>query len=153
MNIGYYKNEKIKIQIKAQGEEIIEIKIINNTQNTEKENENLAIKQCKNQLEKYFKGELKKFNLKIKTKGTDFQKQVWEALTKLEYGKTVTYKKVAEMIEKPKAIRAVANAIAKNQIWIVIPCHRVIGSNGKLTGYAGGLENKKYLLEIEKVKI
>ena len=60
MNIGYYKNEKIKIQIKAQGEEIIEIKIINNTQNTEKENENLAIKQCKNQLEKYFKGELKK---------------------------------------------------------------------------------------------
>ena len=153
MNIGYYKNEKIKIQIKAQGEEIIEIKIINSIQNTEKENENLAIKQCKNQLEKYFKGELKKFNLKIKTKGTDFQKQVWEALTKLEYGKTVTYKKVAEMIEKPKAIRAVANAIAKNQIWIVIPCHRVIGSNGKLTGYAGGLENKKYLLEIEKVKI
>ena len=129
MNIGYYKNEKIKIQIKAQGEEIIEIKIINNTQNTEKENENLAIKQCKNQLEKYFKGELKKFNLKIKTKGTDFQKQVWEALTKLEYGKTVTYKKVAEMIEKPKAIRAVANAIAKNQIWIVI--QKILNRNRK----------------------
>jgi len=101
------------------------------------------------QLQEYFAGKRKVFDLELAPSGTDFQKKVWQALLKIPYGKTATYKEIAAAIGHPKAARAVGMACNKNPIAIIIPCHRVVGSNGSLTGYAGGLEMKKRLLELE----
>lgn len=101
------------------------------------------------QSEEYFKGERKVFSLKLNPEGTDFQKRVWDALLTIPYGKTVTYLELSKALGDVKAIRAVANANGKNPLWIIVPCHRVIGSDGSLTGYAGGLSRKKWLLEHE----
>lgn len=101
------------------------------------------------QLQEYFEGSRKEFTLKLDPKGTDFQKRVWEELQKIPYGKTVNYLQIAKRLGDPKVIRAAASANGKNPISIIIPCHRVIGSDGSLTGYAGGLHRKKWLLEHE----
>lgn len=101
------------------------------------------------QLNEYFDGKRTDFQFKMNPKGTDFQKKVWEQLVQIPYGKTVSYQEVTNILGDPKAIRAVANANGKNPLWIVIPCHRVIGSDGSLTGYAGGLWRKKWLLDHE----
>lgn len=111
--------------------------------------ENEHIKQAKNEISEYFNGKRKVFDVKVHSPGTDFQKSVWECLKKIAFGDTATYKQQAERIRKPKAIRAVASANGFNRISIIIPCHRVIGTNGQLTGYGGGLERKKWLLEHE----
>jgi methylated-DNA-[protein]-cysteine S-methyltransferase len=103
-----------------------------------------------NQLQQYFAGELKDFDLKLNPQGTDFQKRVWQALLTIPYGKTASYMALAKELGDPLAIRAVAAANGKNPLWILIPCHRVIGSDGSLTGYAGGLWRKKWLLEHEQ---
>ena len=102
------------------------------------------------QLEEYFRGERKNFDLPLELHGTDFQRRVWQELLKIPYGETVSYKNIAERVGNPYAARAVGMANNKNPIPIIIPCHRVIGSNGKLVGYAGGLELKQKLLELEK---
>lgn len=102
------------------------------------------------QLEEYFAGERTEFDLKLNPLGTEFQKRVWQALKDIPYGKTITYLDLSKTLGDPLAIRAVAAANGKNPLWILIPCHRVIGSNGKLTGYAGGLWRKKWLLEHEQ---
>ena len=102
------------------------------------------------QLDEYFNMQRKTFDIPIRMVGTDFQKSVWEALLKVPYGTTSTYLQLAKDIGKAKAVRAVANANAANAIGIIIPCHRIIGTNGELTGYAGGLPLKKYLLELEQ---
>ena len=104
---------------------------------------------CIKQLEAYFNGKLKVFNLKLDLQGTAFQCKVWNQLQTINYGKTTTYLNQAKDLHNVKAIRAVAAANAKNPLWIVIPCHRVLGSNGKLIGYAGGLWRKKWLLNHE----
>lgn len=104
----------------------------------------------KRELEDYFKGKLKLFSVPLKITGTDFQKKVWENLLKIPAGKTISYQQLAERTGNPSAARAVAKANGDNKIAIVIPCHRVIGKNGDLTGYGGGLWRKKYLLELEK---
>ena len=101
------------------------------------------------QLEAYFKGELKEFKLKLNPEGTPFQKKVWEGLQEIPYGETCSYLELSKNLGDVKAIRAVAAANGKNPLWIVIPCHRVIGSDGSLTGYAGGLWRKKWLLDLE----
>jgi methylated-DNA-[protein]-cysteine S-methyltransferase len=101
------------------------------------------------QLQDYFSGKIQKFKLKINTSGTDFQKEVWNALNKIPYGETRTYLQLSKELGNVKAIRAVAAANGKNPLWIVTPCHRVIGSDGSLTGYAGGLWRKKWLLDFE----
>ncbi len=108
-----------------------------------------ALQNCVNQLNEYFKGKRTEFDLKLNPQGTSFQKTVWEELNKIPYGSTRTYLEQTKLIGDPKAIRAVASANGKNPIWIVIPCHRVIGSDGSLTGYAGGLWRKKWLLNHE----
>lgn len=108
-----------------------------------------ALQNCVNQLDEYFKGKRTEFDLKLNPQGTGFQKTVWEELNKIPYGNTRTYLEQTKHIGDPKAIRAVASANGKNPIWIVIPCHRVIGSDGSLTGYAGGLWRKKWLLNHE----
>ncbi|NLJ80242.1 MAG: methylated-DNA--[protein]-cysteine S-methyltransferase [Firmicutes bacterium] len=102
------------------------------------------------QLKEYFAGARQEFDLDLKPKGTDFQKRVWEALLTVPYGETISYKQVAERIGKPRAYRAVGLANNRNPIAIIIPCHRVIGADGKLVGYGGGLETKRFLLDLEK---
>ena len=101
------------------------------------------------QLNAYFSSELTEFNVDIKMSGTDFQKNVWSALKTIPYGETASYKTIAEKIQSPKAMRAVGLANGKNPISIIVPCHRVIGANGSLTGYSGGLQRKKWLLAHE----
>ena len=101
------------------------------------------------QLEEYFEGKRRRFRLTIAPAGTAFQKKVWNALRTIEHGETKTYGEIAKAIKKPGAARAVGLANQKNPISIIIPCHRVIGSNGTLTGYSGGLEAKKKLLSLE----
>lgn len=102
------------------------------------------------QLDEYFQGKRTTFSLPFKLIGTPFQLAVWKELQNIPYGKTTSYKEIAQKINKPKAYRAVGMANNKNPLPIIIPCHRVIGSNGKLIGYAGGLKLKNYLLELEK---
>ena len=106
---------------------------------------NLAIKQ----LDEYFEGTRKEFDLPLNQPGTDFQQQVWQQLLTIPYGKTITYGQQSQMMNSPLAIRAIASANGKNMLWIVVPCHRVIGTNGSLTGYAGGLWRKQWLLDHE----
>ena len=101
------------------------------------------------QLNEYFEGKRLNFDLKLNPQGTDFQKKVWKGLLQIPYGKTRTYLEQSKVLGDVKAIRAVASANGKNPLWIVVPCHRVIGSDGSLTGYAGGLWRKKWLLEHE----
>lgn len=102
-----------------------------------------------NQLNEYFEGIRTDFDFKLNPKGTDFQQKVWKGLLQIPYGKTRTYLEQSKILGDVKAIRAVASANGKNPLWIVVPCHRVIGSDGSLTGYAGGLWRKKWLLEHE----
>ncbi|MBM6615207.1 methylated-DNA--[protein]-cysteine S-methyltransferase [Desemzia sp. RIT804] len=104
-------------------------------------------------LEEYFQGTRKEFDVPLDIKGTNFQETVWRELLNIPYGETRTYSDIAEAVGNLKAIRAVSGAIGKNPIAIVVPCHRVIGKNGKLTGYRGGLEMKRELLELEKCTI
>ena len=109
-----------------------------------------CLKNVLKQLEEYFKGRRKEFKQNLILQGTHFQKQVWRELLKIPYGKTASYKDVAAAIGRDKAVRAVGNANRVNKIGLIIPCHRVIGSNGKLVGYGGGLWRKKWLLEHEQ---
>ena len=114
------------------------------------EEETPLILQCKKQLEEYFAGERKAFDLPLAPKGTAFQQKVWKALTEIPYGETRTYGEIAAAVGNPKGARAVGMANNKNPIGIIIPCHRVVGANGKLVGYAGGMEKKAFLLELER---
>ncbi len=107
-------------------------------------------KKLKEQLDGYFNGTRTSFDLPLCPRGTDFQEAVWQALTAIPYGETRTYAQIAAQIGKPKACRAVGMANHHNPLPILIPCHRVIGANGRLTGYAGGLEIKKFLLDLEQ---
>ena len=107
--------------------------------------------ECVKQLDKYFAGKLRKFSLDLAPQGTLFQREVWDALLQIPYGETRSYQDIAYAIGNPKAVRAVGNSNARNPIAIIIPCHRVIGANGKLTGYAGGLAYKRALLDLEQV--
>lgn len=110
-----------------------------------------VLKEAAYQLDRYLKGELKEFSLPLKPlSGTDFMKEVWQALKEIPYGQTYTYKQLAESINRPKAARAVGLACNRNPIPIFVPCHRVVGSNGSLTGYLGGLKVKEKLLLLEK---
>ena len=109
----------------------------------------VELEDCIIQLNEYFEGSRKQFDLKLNPQGTNFQKKVWDELLNIPHGKTTSYLELSKQLGDVKAIRAVANANGKNPIWIIIPCHRVIGSDGSLTGYAGGLHRKQWLLEHE----
>jgi methylated-DNA-[protein]-cysteine S-methyltransferase len=108
-----------------------------------------VLQECVMQLEAYFEGKRNDFSFKLNPRGTDFQQKVWKALLEIPHGKTRTYLEQSKVLGDVKAIRAVASANGKNPLWIVVPCHRVIGADGSLTGYAGGLWRKKWLLEHE----
>lgn len=148
-----YKTVMGEITIIDNGEAIIELDFGNNLNKEIEIKETQLIKEAKEQLEEYFNGERKEFHLPLEPKGTEFQKQVWRALRKISYGTTKTYKEIAVEVGNEKACRAVGMANNKNPIPIIIPCHRVIGSNNKLVGYAGGLELKEKLLSLEKTTV
>ena len=105
--------------------------------------------EARTQLQEYFAGERDDFDLKLNAPGTAFQQAVWQALREIRYGSTMTYREVAEQVGNPKAVRAVGSANSRNPISIIVPCHRVVGSDGKLIGYAGGFSAKRWLLDHE----
>ncbi len=142
-----YKTIIGKIFIEADGDFLTQISF---RKLSGKRLETPIIKETITQLEEYFIKKRKTFDLPLKLEGTDFQKQVWKALLTIPYGKTATYKDIAKIIGNEKASRAVGMANNKNKLPIILPCHRVIGANGDLTGYAGGLEIKQKLLNLEK---
>ncbi len=117
---------------------------------TIKEGSNKHLRMLKKQLKEYFKGKRKEFSLSLLTPGTEFQKAAWNELLKIPYGSTKSYLEQAKSIKKPGGARAVAHANSTNRIAIIIPCHRVIGSDGSLVGYGGGLKRKKWLLDHER---
>lgn len=110
------------------------------------------LKEAEKQLEEYLEGNLREFTVSLQPQGTEFQQRVWMALRQIPYGETSSYKQIAELVGNTKASRAVGMANNRNPIMCMIPCHRVIGANGSLVGYAGGLDRKKQLLELEQGK-
>ncbi|MBC6003428.1 methylated-DNA--[protein]-cysteine S-methyltransferase [Paeniclostridium sp. NSJ-45] len=145
----YYCDSPIGIlEISTTEEELISILYVDEKrENTEQPK---ILKEVIKQIQEYFNGERKEFNIKIKLKGTEFQEKVWNALTHIPYGETVSYKYIATKIGNEKAVRAVGNTNGRNVINIVVPCHRVIGANKSLTGYGGGLDRKLWLLQHEE---
>lgn len=154
MSFSYYNCKLGKIKIEVQDKYIIGINFVSNEESfidqIENKEENNIIEKCKLQLDEYFNGERKKFDLYIKfINGTSFQRSVWNELTKINYGETASYKEIAERLGNPKACRAVGGANNKNPIAIIVPCHRVIGRNGAMVGYADGIDKKELLLRLE----
>lgn len=117
------------------------------------ENPDFITEKAVNELKLYFSGTLKQFSFPIELSGTDFQKRVWKILTEIPYGKTVSYGEIAEKLGGKRYSRAVGGAVNKNPVLIAVPCHRVIGADGSLTGFADGLSVKKYLLDLEKKNV
>ena len=111
------------------------------------------LQQAERELTEYFQGQRQHFTVAIAAKGTDFQQQVWHALTTIPFGETLSYQDIANAIGNPKAVRAVGLANGKNPVSVIVPCHRVIGKNGKLTGYAGGMDRKAWLLKHEGISV
>lgn len=148
MNIDYINSPLGWVEIQANKQGIERIEFVEQCQQTPAPNEHTQA--ASTQLTEYFNGQRQQFSLSLKATGTSFQQQVWRALTDIHYGDTASYADIAEHIHNPKAVRAVGAANGKNPIAIVVPCHRIIGKNGTLTGYAGGLDKKAYLLELEQ---
>jgi methylated-DNA-[protein]-cysteine S-methyltransferase len=146
--IAYYKTPIGTAKIIGNNKGIISINVIEDKIETSIQISKY-LESCIVQLDEYFEGNRTRFDLKLNPQGTIFQKKVWDELLNIPFGKTRSYMEQTKKIGDPKAIRAVAAANGKNPIWIIIPCHRVIGSDGSLTGYTGGIWRKKWLLEHE----
>lgn len=139
------------LEITATDESIVGVKPVDHEENVAGDAvANDLVQKCRVELEEYFAGKRKNFDLPLAGEGTDFQKQVWEQLQRIPYGETRTYGEIAKIMGRPKASRAIGMANHNNPILILVPCHRVIGADGSLTGYVAGIEAKKYLLEFEK---
>ena len=148
--IGSYEGKLCMLDFRYRKKrDTIDNRIQTNLKATYKEYEDDIIRQTKIQLQEYFNMTRKVFDIPLLLVGSTFQKSVWNELLKIPYGTTASYLELSKNIGNEKAVRAVANANGANAIGIIIPCHRIIGSNGKLTGYAGGLDKKKKLLELE----
>lgn len=141
------------LEIEENDNYIVSVKLIKELSNDkhvdDNDNDNITLNKAKQQINEYFLKKRKVFDLPIRFNGTEFQKSVWNSLLNIPYGETKSYKDIAKDIENVKACRAVGIANNKNSIMIIVPCHRVIGTNGKLVGYAYGLDIKKKLLELE----
>ena len=140
------------VKVCGEGDYLTEIKLTDFAADCSSDITDEMIK-CQMQIEEYFEGKRKEFDLNLKFDGTEFRQKVWNALSCIPYGKTASYKDIAIMINSPKAVRAVGGANHNNPFWIVVPCHRIINSDGSLGGYGGGIERKKSLLELEKNNI
>lgn len=146
--IAYYKTPIGIAKIEGNTQGITSITVMDTDQQPS-QNIPSCLQACVQQLQEYFEGNRKQFTVTLNPSGTEFQKKVWQALQTVPYGKTSTYLKQSKAMGNVKAIRAVAAANGKNPIWIIIPCHRIIGTDGSLTGYAGGIWRKKWLLSHE----
>ncbi|MEE0247695.1 methylated-DNA--[protein]-cysteine S-methyltransferase [Peptacetobacter hiranonis] len=153
INYFCYDTEIGRIKISEKDEKIIGFVFSDYKKEDEIEKETDAIRKTYLQLKEYLSGKRKNFDIEIEMIGTEFQKKVWKELLNIPYGETRSYKDIAIAIGNGKACRAVGNANNKNPIAIIVPCHRVVGSNGSMTGYAGGLDIKEKLLKIEKYNI
>jgi len=151
-NVTYYKTPIGTARIVGDDDGISSITVLDSE---EESSTNIpeCLQECVKQLDEYFQKKRSSFNLNLNPLGTAFQKEVWSTLQRIPYGSTKSYLKMSEEMGDVKAIRAVASANGKNPLWIVIPCHRVIGSDGSLTGYSGGLWRKRWLLEHENPPI
>lgn len=151
-NIFYYNTMIGELAIEENGLAITKVFFVDKDIEEEslEKNETELLKEAIKQLNEYFDGKRKEFDLPLAPKGTEFQKKVWNALKKIPFGETRSYGEIAKLIGNEKASRAVGMANNKNPIMIIIPCHRVIGANGKLVGYAGGIDIKEKLLNLEK---
>ena len=146
---AYYKSPLGPIEIRGRKGSILSVDFVEDTQPVGADLP-FCLKTCIKQLDEYFNGKRKEFHLELDPQGTDFQKMVWQQLQKISFGEVVSYGEIAGIIGKPTACRAVGNANGKNPIAIIIPCHRVVGSDGSLTGYGGGLWRKQWLIKHEK---
>lgn len=157
MTTAYYKSPIGTLSIKSDGDSISEIlfanswkgNIVNEDEVSYEIPKSRILKKCIKQLDQYFSGKRKIFDIRLNFSGTDFQQQVWNELLNIPYGKHISYMTLSKKIYNVKAIRAVGTANGSNKICIVVPCHRVIGSNGELVGYGGELWRKKWLLDHE----
>ena len=149
MDKCHYLSPVGRLEIESRNDKITKL-IFCKTSGIIREPETSVLQQCCLELDEYFAGKRKKFDVKIAFTGTLFQNRVWQELLKIPYGKTVSYADLAKAAGNPKACRAAGSANGKNPIAIIIPCHRVIASNGSMGGYAYGLEAKKQLLDLEK---
>ena len=150
MSVYHYLSPVGILEIKADEEGVVSIRIVKVDNPEKQDSTNLIIRKTCTQLDEYFAGKRKSFDLPLTPQGTSFQKTVWEKLQDIPYGKTLSYSQLAKNCHNPKACRAVGSANGKNPIVIIIPCHRVIASTGGLGGYAYGVDVKKQLLEWEK---
>ena len=147
METAYIKTPLGIAKIVGDENGIAEISVLSEGENTSEIPNSL--KECVSQLREYFEGRRQCFDFKLNPQGTDFQQKVWQELLNIPFGKTLSYLDLTKKLGDVKAIRAVASANGRNPLWIVVPCHRVIGTDGSLTGYAGGLWRKKWLLDHE----
>ena len=150
MNIHHYTSPIGILAIETNDNAISGLRLLKNDPIPRQTSTNHLIKEACIQLDEYFAGKRQIFDLPLSPKGTDFQQTVWKQLQEIPYGRTISYSQLAKAIRHPKACRAVGSANGKNPIAIIIPCHRVIASNGGLGGYAGGLDIKIQLLALEK---
>ena len=147
-SVGYYEASAGIIKIVCDENYVLNVDFSDEKRENDKDSK--VLDNALKQMDEYFNGKRKKFDLPLYFNGTDFQKSVWKALTEIPYGETVSYQDIARKINNEKAVRAVGGANNKNKIMIMVPCHRVIGKNGKLVGFAGGLDKKEFLLAHEK---
>ena len=147
--VTYCKSPLGQIKITANSNSITSILFVFDNTDIEPENSNPILEVCRKQLAEYFTGKRKEFDVKLSQVGTEFQQDVWNQLFNIPFDETVSYDFIARKLGRPRSIRAVGAANGRNQISIIVPCHRVIGTDGNLTGYAGGLWRKKWLLNHE----
>lgn len=147
--VTYLKSPIGQLKLTADSSAVNSILFVFDNTEMESENSNDVLEICKQQLNEYFAGERKEFDVSISQEGTEFQQKVWNELIKIPHGKTVSYNYIAERVGGKNMMRAVGSANGKNMISIIVACHRVIGSNGSLTGYAGGMWRKEWLLKHE----
>lgn len=148
MHTTYYQSPLGQLKLQCSDEHLIAL-LFTDGQHTAEADSHPILTNCAQQLDEYFSGQRKDFDLPLMQQGTDFQRKVWTLLQEISYGKTISYNDLAKQYGDLKAIRAVASANGRNNLAIIVPCHRVIGSNRSLTGYAGGLWRKKWLLDHE----
>ena len=149
---AYYKSPLGPIEITGSQDSIIALDFVEEMLPGDSEL-TFCVKECLKQIDEYFRGERREFFLNLQPPGTEFQQSVWRQLEEIPYGKTTSYGAIANILAKPNASRAVGSANGKNPIAILIPCHRVIGSDGSLTGYGGGLWRKRWLIGFERGEV
>ena len=148
----YYKSPLGPIEIIGSQDSILTVDFVGEMGGADNELP-FCVKECRKQLDEYFKGDRRDFFLNLDLVGTDFQKAVWLQVAQIPYGQTTSYGAIAKILTRPNASRAVGGANGKNPIAIIIPCHRVVGSDGSLTGYGGGLWRKKWLIGFERGEV